>query len=207
MKSRTSPKRGATEARSAPVSNVEAEHHESCDDTRSVLKEYGLRYSRPREVILGYLLQKDRHVSAESLYVDLKQRGEDLSLSTVYLNLSTLADVGLVREFKGPSGQALYDSNVTPHYHVVCRETGEVRDIPAPEINGVSLARFLKEYAEATTGWQVDEPRFSLTGLAPRRAKVHAKNQAKNHAKNQVETRSERAAAATDHDNPHGAES
>lgn len=134
---------------------------------REVLKEFGLRYSRPRETILGYLLEKDRHVSAESLYVDLKQRGEVLSLSTVYLNLSTLAEAGLVREFKGPTGQALYDSNVTPHYHVVCRETGEVRDIPAPQINGVSLGRFLKEYVEAATGWQVDEPRFSLTGLAP----------------------------------------
>lgn len=137
------------------------------DDMREVLKDHGLRYSRPREIILGYLLEEDRHVSAESLYVDLKQRGEELSLSTVYLNLSTLADAGLVREYKNPNGQSFYDSNVTPHYHVVCRETGEVLDVPAPEIDGVPLGRFLKEYVESLTGWVVDEPRFSLTGVAP----------------------------------------
>lgn len=140
-------------------------------EMRDVLKDHGLRYSRPREVILGYLLERDRHVSAESLYVDLKGRGEELSLSTVYLNLSTLAEAGLVREYKTPTGQSFYDSNVTPHYHVVCHETGEVLDVPAPEINGVPLGRFLKEYVEAVTGWEVDEPRFSLTGVSPASAK------------------------------------
>lgn len=134
--------------------------------TRSVLKEHGLRYSKPREVILSYLLERDRHVSAEGLYLDLKQRGEALSLSTVYLNLSTLAEAGLVREYKTPAGQSFYDSNVTPHYHVVCNETGAVMDVPAPEIDGVPLSQYLKRYVEDMTGWQVDEPRFSLTGVS-----------------------------------------
>lgn len=141
-----------------------AHHDHAAPDARSVLKEFGLRYSRPREVMLNYLLEEDRHVSAESLYLDLKQRGEGLSLSTVYLNLATLAGAGLVRSFLGASGQAMYDSNVSPHYHVVCPETGEVQDVPAPLVDGVPLGRYLKEYVERETGWEVDEPRFSLTG-------------------------------------------
>ncbi len=141
------------------------DHHEV--SAREVLREHGLRYSRPREVILSFLLEEDRHVSAESLYLDLKHRGEDLSLSTVYLNLSALAGAGLVREFRGAAGQALYDSNVSTHYHVVCPATGEVQDVPAPMIDGVPLGRFLKEYVERHTGWLVDEPRFSLTGQPP----------------------------------------
>lgn len=147
-------------------------------DLRDVLKQYGLRYSRPREVILGYLLERDRHVSAESLYVDLKSRGEDLSLSTVYLNLAALSDAGLVRGFKGASGQSLYDSNVTPHYHVVCRETGEVLDMPAPMIDGKPLGRYLKEQIEATTGWVVDEPRLSFSGVSPKAKAARAKRDA-----------------------------
>lgn len=135
---------------------------------RSVLKDHGLRYSRPRELILGYLLEGKKHVSAESLYLALKQRGENLSLSTVYLNLGVLSHAGLIREFKGSSGQSFYDSNVTPHYHVVCRETGEILDIPAPMVDGKPLGRFLKETIEAATGWKVDEPRLSLSGLSPR---------------------------------------
>lgn len=139
----------------------------AADEVRSVLKKNGLRYSRPREVILGFLLEEDRHVSAESLYLNLKQRGEDLSLSTVYLNLSALADAGLVCAFRGPSGESLYDSNVSPHYHVVCKETGAILDVPAPIIDGKPIGRFLKEAIEATTGWQVDEPHLSLSGVSP----------------------------------------
>ena len=137
------------------------------DAVRNVLKTNGLRYSRPREVILGFLLEEDRHVSAESLYLNLKQRGEDLSLSTVYLNLSALADAGLVCAFRGPSGESLYDSNVSPHYHVVCKETGAILDVPAPIIDGKPIGRYLKEAIEATTGWQVDEPHLSLSGVSP----------------------------------------
>lgn len=137
-------------------------------DVRGVLRDHGLRYSRPREAILGYLREEDRHVSAESLYLDLKRRGEDLSLSTVYLNLSALTEAGLVCEFRGANGEALYDSNVTEHYHVVCKETGEILDVPAPTVDGKPLGRFLKEAVEAATGWRVDEPHFSLSGVSPR---------------------------------------
>ena len=137
-------------------------------EVREVLRARGLRYSRPRRVILGYLSEQDRHVSAESLYLALKRRGEDLSLSTVYLNLSVLAQAGLVREFTGANGEALYDSNPTEHYHVICPETGEVRDVTPPTIQGQPLGRFLREYVERETGWEIDEPHVSLTGRAPR---------------------------------------
>lgn len=143
------------------------EQHPEPEMVRGVLKANGLRYSRPREVILGFLLEEDRHVSAEGLYLNLKQRGEDLSLSTVYLNLSALAEAGLVCEFRGASGESLYDSNVSPHYHVVCKETGAILDVAAPVIDGKPLGRYLKDAIEAATGWRVDEPHLSLSGISP----------------------------------------
>lgn len=132
-----------------------------------MLREHGLRYSRPRAAILGFFAERDRHVSAEDLYVELKRRGSNLSLSTVYLNLNVLSDAGVVREFQGSQGQKLYDSNVTPHYHLICRETGEVRDVPAPTVDGVPLGRFLKRAIEKATGWEVEEPQLQLRGRSP----------------------------------------
>lgn len=136
-------------------------------EVREVLRARGLRYSRPRRVILGYLSEQDRHVSAEALYLALKQRGEELSLSTVYLNLGVLAEAGLVREFSGTTGEALYDSNPSEHYHVICAETGEVRDVTPPLIDGQSLGSFLRSYVERQTGWQIDEPHVTLRGRSP----------------------------------------
>jgi Fe2+ or Zn2+ uptake regulation protein len=143
------------------------------DEVREMLREHGLRYSRPRAAILGFFAEQDRHVSAEDLYVELKRRGSNLSLSTVYLNLNVLSDAGVVREFQGSQGQKLYDSNVTPHYHLICRDTGEVRDVPAPTVDGVPLGRFLKRAIEEATGWEVEEPQLQLRGRSPAARDVH----------------------------------
>lgn len=131
---------------------------------REVLRDCGLRYSRPREAILAYMGGGGRHESAESLYQALRDRGEDLSLSTVYLNLGVLVGAGLLREFVGARGESLYDGNVEPHYHLICGDTGEVVDVPPPTIEGRSLGAFLKAYVERVTGWQVEEARLSLRG-------------------------------------------
>ncbi len=82
------------------------------EQLREVLQTHGLRYSRPREVILTFFGERDRHVSAEELHLELRTRGENLSLSTVYLNLGVLKQAGLVREVSGVGGEAFYDSNV-----------------------------------------------------------------------------------------------
>lgn len=137
------------------------------DAVRDVLRDHGLRYSRPRGAIVDYFAEADRHVSAEDLYLALKDRGENLSLSTVYLNLNVLSGAGVLREFQGAEGQKLYDSNVDPHYHLICKETGAVLDVPAPTIGGVPLGRFLKEKIEEATGWEVDEPQVHLRGRSP----------------------------------------
>lgn len=136
-------------------------------DVRKVLRRHGLRYSRPREAILAFFSERDRHVSAEDLYLALRERGENLSLSTVYLNLNVLGGAGVLREFQGSEGQKLYDSNVSPHYHLICRETGEVLDVPAPTIGGMPLGRFLKQKIEEATGWEVEEPLVHLRGRSP----------------------------------------
>ncbi len=133
----------------------------------ALLRESGLRFSRPRAAILGFFLAGDRHISAESLHRSLLDGGASLSLSTVYLNLSVLCEAGLIRELKGLEGVSLYDSNVVPHGHMVCTVTGEVVDVPELEVAGIPLGRFLKEVVETATGWQVAEPTFSFEGLSP----------------------------------------
>jgi Fur family peroxide stress response transcriptional regulator len=132
---------------------------------RTLLKEYGLRYSKPREAILAFFQERPAHVSAEALHLILKRRGENLSLSTVYLNLNVLAEAGLVREFSGVHGEALYDNNVEPHYHLICRVCNDIVDLPALTIGGTTPTQHLKRHAEQKSGWAVDEPVLNLTGV------------------------------------------
>lgn len=147
----------ATSARTTPA--------QAAPDLRELLKAHGLRYSQPRALMLGYFLEQDRHVSADKLYLDLKERGHNVSLSTVYLNLNALSDAGLVREFKGLAGETLFDSNVHDHHHLICEETGESMDVPVIMVEGKPITQFIKEQAEALTGWQIREPELVLRGV------------------------------------------
>jgi Fur family transcriptional regulator, peroxide stress response regulator len=134
---------------------------------RETLQAHGLRYSRPREIILNFFGERDLHVSAEDLYVELKRRGENLSLSTVYLNLGVLKQAGLVREFNGVGGEALYDSNTGPHHHLICTQCGAILDLPDIVVSNATLMTLLKRQAELSSGWQVEEPNLDLQGICP----------------------------------------
>lgn len=133
---------------------------------RTLLAHHGLRYSRPRKVILAYFREADKHVNAEGLYSALKKRGHNLSLSTVYLNLGVLKDAGLVREFHGVGGESLYDSNVSQHYHLICKRCNRVIDVPDGVTVGETPTQF-RQRAEQVSGWQVDEPNLNLYGTCP----------------------------------------
>lgn len=118
-------------------------------------------------VILGYFGERAVHVSAEELHLELKQRGENLSLSTVYLNLGVLKHAGLVREFGGVGGEARYDSNVGPHHHLICTCCGAISDLPEIAVSETALTRLLKLRAETASGWRLDEPKLDIQGVCP----------------------------------------
>lgn len=108
------------------------------------------------------------HISAEALHRALHDQGVDLSLSTIYLNLGVLKEVGLLRELRAMGEETLYDSNANePHYHIVCRRSGKVIDVPPIDIEGVPLSQFLQQKVAEATGWQVEEPEINLKGLSP----------------------------------------
>lgn len=132
---------------------------------RELLHARGLRYSQAREAILRAFLQPGAgHLSAEDLHRTLSEAGADISLSTVYLNLAVLRDAGLLQEFRGPQGQAMFDPNPEPHHHVVCADTGDVHDLPDIEIGGLPLSQFLREEIRRRTGWEIEEAVLSLRG-------------------------------------------
>ncbi len=138
------------------------------ESLRRVLKDRGLRYSAPRATILQFFLETPRHLSAEDLYLELKDRGDSLSISSIYLNLNVFSEAGLIRTFKGLAGETIYCSQTRPHDHLICQETGEVLDIPQIEVDGVPLGRYLKAKIEMLTGWQVNEPRLEFRVVSPK---------------------------------------
>ncbi len=86
-------------------------------------------YSRKREAILQILRGTKSHPTAEWIYQQLKPSFPDLSLGTVYRNLSRFKEEGTIISVGNVNGQERYDADVTPHSHFVCTCCGSVQDV------------------------------------------------------------------------------
>tara|TARA_Y100001949_G_C15984684_1_gene330000 strand:- start:2011 stop:2421 length:411 start_codon:yes stop_codon:yes gene_type:complete len=93
------------------------------------LKKAGLKATLPRIRILEALesSEHNRHLSAEEIYKQLMNSGEDVGLATVYRVLTQFESAGIVIRHNFEEGHAVYE--ITPddhHDHMVCLETGKV---------------------------------------------------------------------------------
>lgn len=88
-----------------------------------------LKYSRQRESILNFLSSRTDHPTAETIYLNIKKDYPNISLGTVYRNLSLLEEIGQILKISTGVGPEHYDYNTSPHYHFICRGCGKVIDI------------------------------------------------------------------------------
>ena len=110
-----------------------------------------IRYSKKREAILETIRSTDIHPTADWVYQTLKPRYPDLSLGTVYRNLSWFKEEGLVRSVGTVNGQERFDGTVVPHAHFICKCCGRVLDLHKLPSDGE-----LDRAAEAEYGVEVD---------------------------------------------------
>lgn len=115
---------------------------------------------RKRNAILAYLRQTKKHPSAEMVYAQLKPDFPDLSLGTVYRNLSMFKQQGEIISLGTVNGVERFDGNITPHVHFVCTHCAQVTDMPSMQVS-----RDLKAQAEAGIGGRVDTCQLTFTGL------------------------------------------
>jgi len=77
---------------------------------------------------------ENRHVTAESLYVDATRNGEKVALATVYNTLRAFCDVGLMQEVTVDGTKSYFDTRTDDHPHFFWEETSELTDAPASEL-------------------------------------------------------------------------
>lgn len=88
-----------------------------------------LKYSRQRQSIKEFLMEQTTHPTADIVYENMKQIYPNISLGTVYRNLSLLADLGEIKKLPSLGGADRYDARTSPHSHFMCTECGSVIDL------------------------------------------------------------------------------
>ena len=115
---------------------------------------------RKRNAILSCLRCTHVHPSAEDLHRMLQAEHPDISLATVYRNLSLFKRQGLIRSLGAVDGIERFDADTSPHVHFICTGCDRVMDLPDLE-PPISLSR----EAQARTGCRVDGCQLTFTGL------------------------------------------
>ena len=105
-------------------------------EQRHELRKAGLKITLPRLKILEILENaSNRHLSAEDIYKDLLDSGEEIGLATVYRVLTQFEAAGLVTRHNFEGGHSVFELDDGEHHdHMVCVETGEVTEFFSEEI-------------------------------------------------------------------------
>ena len=103
---------------------------------RKELRQAGLKVTLPRLKILEILEDaKNRHMSAEDIYKELLNQGEDIGLATVYRVLTQFESAGLVTRHNFEGGHSVFELDDGGHHdHMVCVDSGDVIEFVSDEI-------------------------------------------------------------------------
>ena len=88
-----------------------------------------VKYSRQRECILKDLQSRRDHPTADMVDESVRDSFPNISLGTVYRNLSLLAENGTILKISTENGPDHFDGFIHPHTHFICRVCGNVIDM------------------------------------------------------------------------------
>ena len=83
--------------------------------------------------ILKIINASEEHLTAEQIFLILKQIHPSVVLATVYNNLNNLYQQGQIRKISLEGCPDRYDKN-TRHDHLVCRKCGKLSDVYLSDI-------------------------------------------------------------------------
>ena len=131
--------------------------------------------SKKRDAILEALRAVDCHPTAEMLYDSLREEIPELSLGTVYRNLTVLEENGLVISVSHEGGHAHYDARTDPHAHFVCRICQSVTDLDFPDC-GVNVYPKIEKMLNCT----VESHSLCFTGVCEKCKKAFPRESGEN---------------------------
>lgn len=121
--------------------------------------ELSTKQFRKRNAILECLRNTHAHPSAEALFQMLQKEHPDISLATVYRNLTLFKQQGLIQSLGTVNGIERFDGNTQPHVHFICGSCESVLDLPE-----LDSPESLRSAAAKATGGEVTGCQLIFTG-------------------------------------------
>ncbi|MEK0314038.1 ferric iron uptake transcriptional regulator [Cohnella sp. 56] len=127
------------------------------------LQSKGYKLTSQREATVRILLEYEQdHLSAEEVFMLVREVYPDIGLATVYRTLELLAEMHIVEKMNFGDGVARYDlrgdDHAHMHHHLICTVCGRLTEIKEDWLGE------LEERLEREYGFKVSDHRLEFTG-------------------------------------------
>ncbi len=124
-----------------------------------LLREAGLRITRPRRIILKILRETEGHPDAGEIFERAVALDRRISLATVYRTMKALEESGAIQRHAFAGGPARFEKAPEGHHdHLIDVETGEVIEFASEAIEA------LQEEIARRLGYEIVTHRLELYG-------------------------------------------
>ena len=88
------------------------------------------------KMIVDVVSSSQDHPTAEQIYLRIKDTGARISLATVYNNLKTLVEDGVLRKVTLDGSPDRFDCPDC-HQHLICSCCGKIKDVPVRDLTEI----------------------------------------------------------------------
>lgn len=136
------------------------------------LSEAGYKLTPQREITIQVMVEQDsEHLSAEEIYIKVKDRNVGIGLATVYRTLEILTELKILNKITFQDGLARYDlkKNETNHqpHHLLCLKCGSIEEVQQ------DLLKEVEDKIEHEYQFKITDHRLTFHGVCKEcRAKI-----------------------------------
>jgi Fur family ferric uptake transcriptional regulator len=132
--------------------------------SKNYLSSKGFRFTKQREKLIEEIYQMEAHFNADKLYIQMKQKGINISKATIYRTLPLLKEINVIKKIIHDNDSDFYETsfNKVHHDHLICIKCGTVL-----EFNNEKIERLQQEIYEKFK-FVPCEHQLVLKGICPK---------------------------------------
>lgn len=125
-----------------------------------ILKQNNYKKTDKRELLLEMFAETNKYLSARDLLEVLKPKYPGMSFDTIYRNLATFVDLGILEEteMNGERKFRMQCESDHHHHHFICTDCGDVRELSICPMEMVE---------EKLPGFAIETHKFEIYGNCP----------------------------------------
>lgn len=143
-------------------------------DFGELCRQHNLAATHQRRVIYDVVMSMHGHPSPELIYEKVRRKIPSISLATVYKNVRTFLDTGMLREVSMHHGSLRVEPNSREHHHLTCIGCREISDL---EVGNLEPLKLLSRFKHKPHGFRVIRVAVDVLGLCAACAAKEASKQ------------------------------